>query len=73
MQFTNFKKALIDLQKEYRTQTPYTEKDNGLTISENDFNGLSAFEKRTIQTIARMYHLISTQDKTSTTTSSSRP
>ena len=63
MQFTNFKKALIDLQKEYRTQTPYTEKDNGLTISENDFNGLSAFEKRTIETVARMYRLISTRDK----------
>ena len=63
MQFTNFKKALIDLQKEYRTQTPYTQKDNGLTIDENDFNMLSAYEKRTIETIARMYKLINNSDR----------
>ena len=59
----DFKKALIDLQKEYRTQVPYTNRDNGLTINENDFNSLSAFEKRTIETVARMYKLINTNDK----------
>ena len=37
--------------------------DNGLTISVNDFNSLSAFGKRTIETVARMYKLISSIDK----------
>ena len=59
----DFKTALINLQKEYRTQTPYTNRDNGLTISENDFNSLSAFEKRTIETIARMYRLINSNER----------
>ena len=44
-------------------QLLYTEKDSSLTISENDFNGLSAFEKYTTETVARMYKLITTHDK----------
>ena len=42
------KQALIDLQKEYRNIVPNNQ-DNGLTISENYFNSLSAFEKKQLK------------------------
>lgn len=51
------------MQKEYRTLVPYNAQDNGLTISENDFNSLSVFEKRTIETVAKMFRLINTNEK----------
>ena len=54
----DFKKDLINLQKVYKTQSQYANRDNVLTISQNDFNSLSAFEKRTIQIVTTICNLI---------------
>jgi hypothetical protein len=57
----DFKKALTELNKSYQSSNMNRDRpeNNKILITENDFSRLSAFEKGTIRSIARIHNLIS--------------